>query len=285
MIFFTACNDSYFQQYIPLWAYCIKKAYPDSRVFVRIYGHPSRSVTDAIGRLNTIWDPWLHCNIREWPGIVGPSTFNMLRFLDCPTKAEIDNFEDMMITDVDLFIFRQSPTHYQHHNIMAASVGGKYFTYHGPWKRPKRFEGGWTGDRERLAGGLVYVTPQWVEETENIRMKLKEQLEAGQLGGYREDDEVVLCRIVKECGMRLTQNKNLPNQYRGIHLGDFKDTMKTRYESNQALLKRIAGTSLHAWQNMYEGDTVFNDMRLVACKVPEIYVQVERLNAYIKRRV
>ena len=275
MIFYTACNDSYFQYYLPVYAHCVKKAYPECKVMTTIYGKMDSAVSDAIEYLNVTWDNSIEIIEKPWLGVHGDSTFNTLRFIDCPKVSE-----PMLITDIDLMFFNHEPTHYQYHDIMAGSLGGDYYAHHAPWKKPERFPGGWKGEKERIAGGLVYVKPEWWEKTESIRKKYMGKLLIGEIGTYREEDEVVLCKILKEAGYRITSSKHLPTQYRGIHLGDFKDSMQHRYDNIENMKKRLHIKCVEAYKNAIEEDHLFSAMINVAKQVPEIKNQFDRLYKY-----
>lgn len=201
-------------------------------------------------------------------GEVKTSTPNMMRFVD---PCRIDSSQ--LITDIDMLFFDVNDSVVEYHERKAQEfAGGCYYAHHGPRKWPVRFKGQkWVGDFERLAGGAVYITPEWMEKTKRARAKYLQQLINGEIGTYREEDEVILCRICKESGLPINPDKTYPPIYRGLHLGDFKDTMKHRWTNEEKMNEKLATQHARAFIKMHNEDKQWQ-------KIEEIVRQDEAMD-------
>ena len=160
------------------------------------------------------------------------------RFLFPP--AEAMNYDACFIMDADFVMFQSAPTHENWYMNRMRALKTCYFSTHGPWRKPDRFPGGWKGDKERIAGGMVMITPEWMEKTAVERKILGGMLHSGFIGGqYREEDEVILCGLCKKMGLPMPVEKLFPAELRGIHLGDFKPSMRHRWTDTQKMKTRI----------------------------------------------
>lgn len=160
------------------------------------------------------------------------------RFLFPPMEAM--NYDACFIMDADFVMFRSAPAHEDWYMNRMRSLKTCYFTTHGPWTKPDRFPGGWKGDKERIAGGMVMITPEWMEKTASARSALAEDLRMGRIGGqYREEDEVILCGLCKKMGFPMPVEKLFPPELRCIHLGDFKPSMLHRWTNTAKMKKRV----------------------------------------------
>jgi hypothetical protein len=210
--FTTVVSADHYQNYIPLYCTALRTWY-SGKILVFLRGTLTSQVKSALGDDAGIV---IHQNsFMEYPDNL--STTNSLRFVD---GYSICCHEFTLITDIDLLIL-QNPWLWHLDNISAAHP---FSGYHGAFKKPIRPEicSSWSGDFERVAGGYFCTTPQWYESTRSSRVKYALELINGAAGLYRENDEVILARIIKESGFTVPKSKEYPPELRGLHLGDFK---------------------------------------------------------------
>jgi len=252
LVFFTVVSPNHFRSYVEPYKHFLSCSYPDC---------------DAIIEINP-----------EVPDL--PSSYNMYRFL-CPPD-DID-FDYMLITDIDLLLFNNQNLWDWHFDKMV-DMGSCYYAHHGPYKYPQRFEGGWRGDRERLAGGFVLITHEWLERTKEARTRHLEMLNKSEIGLYREEDEVVLCRICKQSGLPVSHNKSFPPMLRGIHLGDFKESMSHRWTNKGKMASKLTDENCRTYMKTDSIDEEWKKIKAEACKDPVIKGVFDNLNTYMKGR-
>lgn len=228
---FTLTSADHYQHYLPLWAYCAREYVGrDIDIACCVVNGSVDKETNAAMHAAGFEDV---CEVFTG-GTFPTCGYNLMRFLidgtnECPDAT--------LICDADLLLLENPfPWH-------LAQVDDKhcFASHHGPRRKPYRPEvsgpDGWRGNWERTAGGFVLVTPEWYAKTMAVRKKYLDQLHAGALPEFRELDEVILSRIIKESGMEVPQSKFFPPSLRGVHIGDFKDSMTHRWTD----LTKMAG--------------------------------------------
>jgi hypothetical protein len=231
--FTTTVSADYYQEYIPLYCLALRTWYKDDIVFF-IRGEMSKTVEKAIKdipNLRIIQN--VYC---EYPNNI--STTNALRFIG--GESILSEYDFSIITDADLLILVNPWPYHLHFATPAHPFSG----YHGALSKPHRPEvcPSWTGNFERVAGGYFCITPDWLVATSFARTKYGLALMDGRAGLYREEDEVILARILKESGFQVPPSKYYPPDLRGIHLGDFKFD--------------------HRWQNINRMKTLISDLNI-----------------------
>jgi len=256
----TVCTADYFQFYIPIFMYSISKCFPDVDVIILLRGKPDPLVVDA---LRCIKEPRLVIlpdHKVDYPNL--KSTTNSLRFV---VVANCVPYDEIFITDVDFFFTKTSQDIFRY--CEQNRFNDFYFGTHGPFAKPHRPEvcPSWSGHYERVAGGFFMAYKGWWEKTYQQRMKYDELLSRGDYGYYREADEVMLARIIKESGLPMPAQTPLPREVRNVHLGDFKTTMKHRY-TNRNKMRAILDIQCVNDFLRAKSDPVFIEIRKIVSK-------------------
>ena len=249
----STCTADHFLGYIPLYVYSSLIVWPGIDIKIRVLGDMSRKdiliirkAMECAGRDND--DRWEINFINPPLKCKRETGVNCLRFASIP--EEWVEYDYVMITDIDLFFF-QTPTDlwaWSIHNM--DSMGACYSAHHGPYKKPHRPEIAprWTGEWQRLAGGFVMITPEWIKRTSDIRGSWMKRLEDGSWGHFRESDEVMLYRICATAGMPIPTSKYMPPECRGLHFGDFKPEMRHRWTDHRKMLTRLTERNCRNWK-------------------------------------
>ena len=74
-----------------------------------------------------------------------------------------------------------------------------------------------------------------------LRTIWDEKLEKGEWGSFREADEVMLYRIIRDSKLPVAQKIPFPRDLRHLHLGDFKESMKVRFKNSQKMRSILDG--------------------------------------------
>lgn len=266
---FTTCTADHFQYFIPTWAWTAKKLWPDVTTIVRVYGREvDRDAMAGVDKVD------VDVVIPK-----GPAATNCRRFL----LRVSGEYDQVMITDCDVVFLNDDLWEYMDDKM---STLGSYAAWQGALNKPKRPKiapNGWSGDMRRLAGGFVLVTPQWYNQTEQLRRSYEALVRAGQWGNYRESDEVMLCRICKDSGLTLPNNTGFHRSMRGLHLGDFKDSMAHRWGNVGKMGQYLP------WGNVEKTKTLLMDRQFqgilkVACKDRDVATMWERVKYHVTHR-
>lgn len=238
--FTTICSADNFQYYIPLYVMALRE-WSEDDIIIFVRGELRQRVRNslAIGGFKGIEIVENYAlNYPDLPGMT-----NSLRFVRGSEKLKDSLFT--LITDIDLLILNDPWEWFLSRNSTDSFVG-----YHGAWTKPFRPEicQGWSGNFERVAGGLVCVRKDWWEKTLSARKKYNDLLFEGKEGKYRECDEVILARIIKESGMEVPESKELPANLRGLHLGDFKFTH--RVENKDKMKRLLTNESVEKYKKL-----------------------------------
>ena len=279
-----------YQHYLPMYIYSLKRSYPQILVKTFIQGRIDSLNTKAFNYLHDqglffdlpIENLFKDIKLRK-------STANALRFLI--PEQYFRSFDYLFITDADLLIFQTQPSMADWHIKRMISIGSCFAGHHGPWKRKYRPEvntAGWKGDFERVSGGFFMATPKWFKKTKKARKKYRKLIENGKYDDtYREADEVMIGRILKESKLPIPKMRKVENfniDIRGIHYGDFKGTMKKRYKSPRKMRKVVTKWSCKEYLELLK-DPIYQglmDIMQEDHKLAKIFPLVEN---YCRRRV
>jgi hypothetical protein len=196
----------------------------------------------------------------------------------------VQQYDAILLTDADLLL-TENPIPY-----MLAQIDERHcFSAHrGPKRKPFRPEisgpDGWRGDFERVAGGFVMVTPEWYERTRAARQKYMAQIEAGVFGdGWRELDEVLLARIIKDSGLEMPQSKVFPSNLRGVHLGDMKASMTHRWQNLVKMSGILTSANCLRFREM-EADPVWQELLRVLAPDTELMQVLANVRTHLAAR-
>ena len=253
----TVCTADYFQYYIPIFVYSISKCYPDVDVVILLRGKPDPLVADALRCIKEPRFVIMPDHKVDYPNL--KSTTNSLRFITDSLRCET------FITDVDFFFTKTSQNIFSY--CEQNRFNDYYFGTHGPFAKPHRPEvcPSWTGNFERVAGGFFMAYKGWWDKTQKQRERYDDSLRRGEYGYYREADEVMLARIIKDSGLPMPAQTPLPRQVRNVHLGDFKPTMKHRY-TNRNKMRAILDIQCVNDFLIAKSDPVFIEIRKIVSK-------------------
>jgi hypothetical protein len=288
----TLVSADWYQKYLPLYHYCAAKNLPEWTVRTFVRGaidpvvHKCYDAIEATG--------WKNIE-RPIPDVLTPSTgasSNPYSTNACRWFLGRDRFEDLapecvLMTDADLLLFVDPFTW---HAAQVEQSGNAYAGHRGPRKRPYRpeiSEQGWRGDFERVAGGFVYMTPRWFTLTEGVAKQYQDAVWGGALPfpPFREMDEVMLARIVKESGQHMPPpDARFPTELRGVHLGDFRPNMTHRWTNMAKMHTKLRNINCNSFRRM-EQDPAWRTMCSLLEADENIKTVLDNLRTHIARRL
>lgn len=231
----TVCTSDYYQYYIPLFVWSALDTWNDIEVLIYVRGEICSDVKEAMELIQSK-NYRIYENYKtDYPYLSG--TTNALRLTVIPDKE----YEELMITDIDFF-FSSVPLDIFSWNKLQLELmhNDCYVAHHGAYERPKRPQicTSWRGNFERIACGFVLLFPNWFKRTKDQVIAYDSLLKAGKWGHFRESDEVMLFRIVRDVGLPIAPKVPFPRVLRYYHLGDLKDSMKHRY-TDRNMMSRL----------------------------------------------
>lgn len=199
----TTVVDKNYMAYLPLFVYCVNKAYPEYHV--KLFLRDKCDYNLNKWRLNCELVPLFEDYPRyEYMSIA-------LRF--AVDREHYKDFNSVYITDIDMMIMRESKTIEYFHEMERCKT---QLCYSNSLRNAMHYAGS-----ESLTG-LHYATTEWFERTNDITAFYRDLLYDGILGTYREYDGVMLYRIADKSGCGLPGKYKLTNRHHGIHLGNFR---------------------------------------------------------------
>ena len=278
-IFVTATAGTY-QHYAPLFVYCMNKAYPEYEIIVGCEGYLDKMTLKAIAQLKNRKGVLFVENFFD--GIpLKESTANLLRFLYEPKDPCA-----LFTTDIDMLYFDIEIDVIQWHQSMANEMDAPYYTHHGATKHPNRFPGkSWHGEYERLLGGAAWFSPEWYDRTRSSRYKYLGLANTGAVGIYREEDEVILCRICKEAGLWINPNKIYPAKFRGLHLGDFRNDMEHRWKNREKMVDKLTDDNCMRFLDMHTSDETWGKLMEIVGEDPVIAEVFGNVKIHLEERL
>ena len=292
----TVCSGDGFQYFVPPFIYCARQAYPEADVKIYIKGRILPRVRDALKLL----DPqgW---EIIENAFEAYPTTgyiCNILR-LFIP-RHTIKKYKYTYVTDVDFLMFRQNPTHWEYYAKIMKANGQPYAAFRSAIRRPRRLHiapTGWRGIHTRIVcGTLMLHSKAWAKVTKQAIYEYRYRFKRGapdgtdrhRPGSYREQDEVVLYRIVNRCGLptprrkwHFTGGNRFNNKYRDVHVGDFKFVRRSR--SKRKLRPLLSYSNIKNFKRL-EKDPKWQEIIKIACEEHGIRESMRRLRRWVRGR-
>ena len=126
------------------------------------------------------------------------------------------------------------------------------------------------------------MTPAWYVNTAKQREYQAKDLMSGHLGKWRESDEVMLSRIIKGSGMKVP-GKGFPIELRGVHLGDFKPSMRHRFTDMGKMVTKLHNANAQDYLSIWR-DRAFSDALDIVKEDPEIAEVFNNLDWHIEQR-
>jgi len=272
----TVSSANYFSGYIPLYLYSLSQAFPDyhARIFLR--GKLPPYVKEA---LNLVPGGKWAIYEDSFPSYhVDTASTNALRFI--LRAKHFQGFNCVLFTDLDFIFVPTKPKLIDYHSKQMTK-SGCFGGYRGPKRHPARFPEGWTGDKQRVAGGTFLVNQEWFKKTAEEAKKYRKILKAGKFPKYREADEVMLCNMIKKSGMVPPEHKGYSRKYRPLHVGDFKFA---RGSSNRKMARLITKGTCRKFLRLYEDPTWVAITELISKHNPTIRKLLRGARRYTKRR-
>jgi hypothetical protein len=228
-VIYTCCDEKY-QWFLPTWAYSARRAWLDARLVIDFFGCGLRPECLAI-----------LCNIGVEVTAGSDTIPSCVRF----TYGSRGDSETL-ITDCDIAFLDDGVLPYLRTKMLLDGLGC-YAAFQGVKKHPIRPDiapDGWVGNMRRLCGGFVLVTQEWYDKTKKARTKFHGMIADGSWGGYREADEVMLCRICEESGLPLPSYHKFEERHRNLHLGDFRHGMDHRWQNITKMIRLLPQSSV-----------------------------------------
>jgi hypothetical protein len=203
----TTMVSGAYQWYIPLFAYRMRKAYPEYDFRVMIRGDIDPAITADIDCVRAYY--------ADTP-LDGYRTA-ALRFLI--GESVLAEYDYVLFTDIDMMFMRETPNIVDQHMLDLRRSGlecySNYVSSHIDDGRPR-------------LPGVHFITKDWWDRTRPVREKYLETISSPETSVPWYYDEVMLADIVKQSGLPI-QDKNLNLwAHHGVHLGDYRRAIEER---------------------------------------------------------
>lgn len=271
---FTTTVDDNYQELIPLYALAIK-SWSEDDVVIFCRCEPLKWVADIVGAIGVGGGITLiHNYAADYPNV--PSVTAAIRFQE--GEEYLSGYDYVMVTDIDLLPLVDPWDYY----IPRITVRQPYCGHHGAWSRPLRPKicSSWTGEYERVSGGLFCISNGWWDKTREQRMVQSSIIKSSETAHYREEDEVYLGRIIKASGMRVPASGSFPHDYRGVHLGDFK--FDHRWKSMVTMKNLLTDNVCRKFINLCRDPMYKDAVGKISNK--EIIDMIKNANTHIRER-
>jgi len=296
----TCCTADYYQHYIPIFVWSILNTWKDVDIKIFVRGELDSITKDAMCALGQYPERNMDSitkgalcivgqsgenkfNIEQWyktdyPYL--PSTTNSLRF----TTKEL-KYDEVLVTDIDFFFTKIPQDIFAwFKNNLELMPNTCYSGSHGPLKRPPRPKicKSWTGDFQRISGGFIVLYPDWWKKSNAHRISNDALLKIGYLGTYRENDEVMLYRMIRDMGLPIAPKVPFPRFLRHLHFGDFKPQMKTRYENLNKMKSILDNRCVRLFLDALN-DRTFSKILSIVSKDAQIKKIIDRTINYCEK--
>jgi hypothetical protein len=231
VVLFTAVSGIY-QAFLPVWASSARRLWPGIELECIVIGEKDEDSLKEVAKYD--------CNVR----FESYGQASCMRFCARPFGNGL-----VMVTDVDVVFTNAGLTGYL--NDKLEKNGGVHGAFRGAKKHPKRPEivpNGWVGDFQRVTGGFVLFAPEWYKATIKVRDDWYREVVSGMWGRFREADEVMLARMIKAVGLKMPDNTGFHPSYRGIHLGDYRESMRHRWTNSVKMGKLLHEDSITGYR-------------------------------------
>jgi len=285
-----------FQYYIPMFVYSTNKAYPeyDVQIFLTEELDPEVfKIVDKIknNRTRILYNDFGVAKMREYSS-------NALRHLI--PESRLCGYDYWHPTDIDFIMLRQKRPHIEYYKHIMEKTQQIYAGARGPIKGFCRVEispAGWIGNYQRIAAGCFAAkVPEWFNKTRRVREGYidifkrdgNDRYDTHKPGSYREYDEVMLFRIVRDSCMSTPNKKDhfiygkkMNACYRSIHLGDFK--FVKRWKNIKKMKIILTQNNVESFIEL-EKDPVWRNIVDECCKNKMINDVIRNLRHHIKKR-
>jgi hypothetical protein len=197
----TTVVDKQYMEYVPLFVYCVNRAYPDAMPVIVLRDpcpYPMGKMKYTFITMFSDFPRYEYASIA-------------LRFL--VPKEVYAEFDYVYVTDIDMLIMREETDIETFHRIEMESTG---LCYSNSLRNAMHYAGS-----ESLTG-LHFATREWFFKTEDRAAIYREYMRSGLMGLYREWDGVMLYRMANMSGLGLPGKYKLAKRHHGIHLGNFR---------------------------------------------------------------
>jgi len=251
-VFLTMVSADHFQAYIIPCIMAIR-TWSNDEIVVLVKGKLRQRTKNALAMCGYKGIKIVEDYAVDYPD--NPSTVSCLRFIKGYEHVRNNLFT--MIIDCDLMLFEDLWQWHFERLTSKSPFAGR----HGARKKPVRKDicDSWEGPFERVCGGIICVRFDWWERTLAARRRHNELVKLGLEGRYREEDEVVLAKIIKESGLDIPESKEFPSILRGIHFGDFKFNKRVNDKSKmvrilnpRSIIKFMRLSSTEKWKSIIE---------------------------------
>lgn len=213
-----------YQWYIPLFIDRISKEYPEYDIRVLVVGDIDSDILGIPGVFRA--------DAEAYPS--GPYTTAALRFVY--EDAVIRSYDYVLLTDVDMLIYREDPTIVDQHMRDLHKNGLRCYSNYVSTIH----------DSSPRLPGVHFVTKDWWDITRDSRTHYAEYLlKNGSPAWWF--DEVMLYNIAKESGLKIQNTALNLWCHHGIHIGDYRRSIirnepRSQPDAYQQLyMKKILG--------------------------------------------
>jgi len=273
----TTLTSGYFQHYLPIFIYTLRKNVP--HVLVKTFHRgPLDSLTnralDYLHSEGVNFDLPYENLFEGYPEHT--STTNALRFMLPVSYFQQTKY--IYITDVDFVFFDHDPTMDVYYISKLKKWEECYWSRRGP-----RRETGSEDVVKRISAGCFLATHEWFHQTETLRARMAEKLMSGDIGKVREDDEKMLWDICAGSGLKcpVAATSGRRKKYKELHLGDFK--FDHRWASNKKMRQRISPGNFYKWYRLEE-DPIWKNVVSICCEDENINQIITNVRTYMLKR-
>lgn len=294
----TVCTDDRFQYYIPIFLYSAKRAYPNYPVLIYLRGRLDDCVRDAVRAIPYKGYRILENQFLDYPHRL--SMCNALRFV--LGEKDFPSCDVVYFTDIDFIITPHKPALADFYYDKMKEIGQPCLAARGPitgFHRPE-ICAEWNKEFTRIAAGVYGVMyPDYFKATKKAREKYRNILHQGAsdeydrhpAASYREYDEVMLYRILKDSGLKTPRHKyayinkeKANSHYRSIHIGDFKTQFRKRFKSMSKMMRILSPANAKYFQDM-DMDKSWKKISGAMCeKQKSIHKEIRRIRKHCIKR-
>ena len=187
MCFMTVANRPY-QKYVPWFLYFLGRAYPDAKKLVLLDGKMTDKIRDMLALLDGNFEV-REDSFYEYE-ITDANTIKCLRWLTW--EPEFEQYDCMSIGDVDMAIYKETPSYMDQHLAHCEQLGIPYSNFMRP-----------PGDGPRRLGGInVFKPKEWFDAMNPVIAKYRPMLRAGSIHLPRQGfNEQLLLKLITESSL------------------------------------------------------------------------------------
>lgn len=217
-ILLTTVVDKKYADYIPMFNWCAKTAYPEYDV--KIFVNDSELLRYENTHLMFCSFPEYRYSAIAWRFAVAPKNY--------------DGYDYVYVTDIDIMLMRENPPLHIFHIEEMKRHG---LSYSNSTRNGRHYMG------KKSLSGLHFMSKEFIKKAKWETYKYNHLLSSGLVGHYREYDGVMLYRIAKESGAGISPKSKLAVRHHGIHLGNFR-----LFKSRKKWARRISRQFAQKWR-------------------------------------